>query len=81
MLDLVLRRLIDHHPVFHGHDADEQVVQPDDKLHDPVIGIVLLPAQAMPDAIVKLLSVRRIEIAIDDRRRVCDEIVDRLHPA
>lgn len=81
VLDLVLCRLIEHHPVFHGHDADKQVVQPDDELHDPVIGILLLPAQAMPNPIVKLLSVGGIEIAIDERRRVCDEIVNRLHPA
>lgn len=80
VLDLVLCRLIEHHPVFHGHDADKQVVQPDDELHDPVIGIVLLPAQAMPNAIVKLLSVGGIEIAIDERRGICDEIVNRLHP-
>lgn len=81
VLDFVLRRLIEHHPVFHGHDADKQVVQPDDELHDPVVGIVLLPAQAVPDAIVKLLSVGGIEIAIDERRGICDEIVNRLHPA
>ncbi|MEE4211209.1 MAG: hypothetical protein V2I43_18320 [Parvularcula sp.] len=49
-------------------------------MHDPVVGIVLLPAQAMPDAIVKLLSIGGIEIAIDERRRVRDEIVNRLHP-